>query len=68
MHIDTGVAVFMFGNKKSLTDPSKIIVAPGCWEEFVLVRDNGNIIIPFGSNWFMARNIFDEIKANVDKI
>lgn len=67
MIIDTGVAVFLFGNKKDLTDSSKIIAAPGCWEEFVLARDNGNIIIPIGSTGFMARNIFDEIKANVDK-
>ena len=63
---DTGVAVFLFGNKKDSTDPSKIINAPGCWEEFVVARDNKNIIIPIGSTGFMARKIFDEVKANMD--
>lgn len=39
----------MFGNKQDLTNPSKIINAPGCWEEFCIARDNQNIIIPIGS-------------------
>ncbi len=63
---DTGVAVFMFGNKKDPTNPSKIIDAPGCWEEFVVARDNKNVIIPIGSTGFMTRKIFDEVKANMD--
>ena len=63
---DTGVAVFMFGNKKDPTNPSIIINAPGCWEEFDIARDNKNIIIPIGSTGFMARKIFDEVKANID--
>ena len=63
---DTGVAIFMFGNKQDLTNPSKIINAPGCWEEFCIARDNQNIIIPIGSTGFMAKEIFDEVKANMD--
>ena len=63
---DTGVAVFMFGNKKESTNPSKIINATGCWEEFSIARDNKNIIIPIGSTGFMAKEIFDEVKANMD--
>ena len=63
---DTGVAIFMFGNKQDLTNPSKIINAPGCWEEFCIARDNPNIIIPIGSTGFMAKEIFDEVKANMD--
>lgn len=66
MILDTGVAIFMFGNKKDPTNPSKIINAPGCWEEFLIARDNKNIIIPIGSTGFMAKEIFDEIKANID--
>lgn len=63
---DTGVAVFMFGNKKDPANPSKIINAPGCREEFSVARDNKNIIIPIGSTGFMAKEIFDEVKANMD--
>lgn len=63
---DTGVAVFMFGNKKDPADPSKIINAPGCREELSVARDNKNIIIPIGSTGFMAKEIFDEVKANMD--
>lgn len=63
---DTGVAVFIFGNKKDSTDPSKIIDAPGCWEEFAVAKDNKSIIIPIGSTGFMARKILDEVKADID--
>ncbi len=63
---DTGVAIFLFGNKKDPTDSSKIIDATGCWEEFVIARDNKNIIIPIGSTGFMAKKIFDEVRTNMD--
>ena len=63
---DTGVAIFLFGNKKDPTDSSKIIDATGCWEEFVIARDNKNIIIPIGSTGFMAKKIFDEVRADMD--
>lgn len=62
----TGVAIFLFGNKKDRADPSKIIDASGCWEEFVVARDNKNVIIPIGSTGFMAKKIFDEVKMNID--
>lgn len=63
---DTGVAIFLFGNKKDTKDPSKIIDSPGCLEEFSIARDNRNVIIPIGSTGFAAKRIFDEIKANMD--
>lgn len=63
---DTGVAIFLFGNKKDTTNPAKIVDATGCWEEFAIARDNKNVIIPIGSTGFMARKIFDEVKANMD--
>ena len=62
---DTGVAIFLFGNKKDPTDSSKIIDATGCWEEFVIARDNKNVIIPIGSTGFMAKIIFDEVRADL---
>ena len=63
---DTGVAIFLFGNKKDPTDASKIIDATGCWEEFVIARDNKNVIIPIGSTGFMAKKIFDAVRADMD--
>lgn len=63
---DTGVAVFLFGNKKDPGDLAKIIDAQGCWDEFEAARDNKNIIIPIGSTGFMAKRIFDEVKSNID--
>lgn len=63
---DTGVVIFLFGNKKDPTDSSRIINASGCWEEFEIARDNKNIIIPIGSTGFMAKKIFDEVRTNMD--
>lgn len=66
MIADTGVAVFLFGNKKDPEDPSKIIDAPGCREEFEIAKANKNVIIPVGSTGFMAGKIFDEVKADME--
>lgn len=65
MIAETGVAIFLFGNKRDPADPSRIIDAPGCWEEFEVARENKNIIIPIGSTGFMAEKIWDEVKANL---
>ena len=66
MIADTGVAIFLFGNKKGTTDSSKIIDAAGCWEEFEIAKENKDIIIPVGSTGYMAKKIWDEVKANID--
>ena len=63
---DTGVAIFLFGNKRPQPDSSEIIDADGCWAEFTIARDNKNIIIPVGSTGFMAKKIFDEVRAHMD--
>lgn len=64
---DTGIAIFLCGNKKDPNDSSKIIDAPGCWDEFRIAKDNNNVIIPIGSTGFMAKKIFDEVRTNIDK-
>lgn len=66
MIADTGVAIFLFGNKKDPADPLKIMEAAGCWEEFEIAKANKNIIIPIGSTGYMAKKIWDEVKANMD--
>jgi len=65
MITDTGTAIFLFGNKRDPSDPSKIIEAPGCWEEFEMAKDNKNIIVPVGSTGYVAKKILDEIKADI---
>ena len=37
-----------------------------CWDEFVIARDNKNVIIPIGSTGFMAKKIFDEVRTDMD--
>lgn len=64
---DTGIAIFLFGNKRSSENSSTIIGAPGCWEEFEIARANGNSIIPIASTGWMAKRIFDEIKTDIEK-
>ncbi len=66
MIANTGIAIFLFGNKKDPTDPLKIIAATGCREEFEIAKENKNIVIPIGSTGYMAKKIWDEVKANID--
>jgi hypothetical protein len=61
----TGVAIFIFGNKKDPTDSDNIIDSQGCFEEFEIAKNNKNIIIPIGSTGFMAKKIWNEVKANI---
>lgn len=61
---DTGVAIFMFGNKIEQNSDVKII-AEGCIEEFEIAKNRGNIIIPIGSTGDAAKKIFDEVKSRI---
>lgn len=58
-----GISVFMFGNKKENGD---IVYANGCREEFELAKVAGNIIIPIGSTGYVAKEILDEVKSDID--
>lgn len=62
---DTGVAIFMFGNKIEKDSNTKII-ADGCIEEFKIAKKRGNIIIPIGSTGDAAKKIFDEVKIRIE--
>jgi len=66
MLADTGIAIFLLGNKKNPSSPGEIINSPGCREEFELARKNGSIVIPIGSTGYMAREIFEEVKRDID--
>lgn len=61
---DTGISIFMFGNKKDAIS-SRIVIADGCLEEFRIAKEKGNIIIPIGSTSYAAKIIWDEVKNNL---
>ncbi|OWZ83377.1 SIR2 family protein [Natranaerobius trueperi] len=61
---ESGVAIFIFGNKKNDTG---IINAAGVFEEFEIAKEYNKIIIPIGSTGYAAKEILQEVKSNLDK-
>ena len=59
---ETGVSIFLFGNKKS---GSEIVDATGCIQEYEIAKENGNIIIPIGATGYAAWKIYSDIKNNI---
>lgn len=68
MIAETGVSVFLFGNKNVSKDLAKkdIVDADGCLEEFQISKENGNVIIPIGATGYVAKKILDEIKSDIN--
>lgn len=66
---DTGISIFMFGNKLDPANPKSgnIVESNGCRQEFEISKENGNIIIPIGSTGYTAKKILEEIKADIAK-
>lgn len=60
----SGIAVFIFGNKK---ENEKIVIADGMLEEFEIAKKYGKIIIPVGSTGAAATLIHEEVKANIEQ-
>ena len=58
-----GISIFLFGNKKDRF-PDKIVNANGVKSEFVIARDQGNIIIPVGITGFMAGEIWNLVNTS----
>ena len=63
---ETGVSIFMFGNKRDSSSGS-IIEADGCIQEFEIAKEKDNVIIPIGSTGYAAKTILDEIKGNISE-
>lgn len=61
---DIGVAIFLFGNKE---EKGEIKIANGCLEEFKIAKEKGKIIIPIGSTGYVAKQILEEIKNDIEK-
>ena len=60
---ETGVAIFIFGNKRD--GSGNVIDANGCLQEFEIAKEKGNMIIPLGSTGYAAKQIFDRVKTDI---
>ena len=61
---ETGVSVFIFGNKEDKTT-GNIVDADGCFEEYRIAKAKGNIIIPIGSTGYAAKAILEDVKKHI---
>ncbi len=64
MLAETGVSIFMFGNKKD-AETGSIIEANGCMQEFEIAKSKGNIIIPIGSTGYAAKTILEIVRKDM---
>lgn len=63
---ETGISIFMFGNKYE-QNAKCVVNADGCMEEFRISKNNNNIIIPIGSTGYAAYDIWKEVKESIDE-
>lgn len=61
----TGISIFIFGNK--LSDNGEIINADGVYEEFLISKQKGNLIIPVGATGGTSFKIWSEINSSFDQ-
>ncbi len=61
---NTGVSIFLFGNKIDVLT-GKIMNSPGCKEEYIISKNNGNLIIPVGTTGYAAKEISDLVKSDL---
>ena len=63
---ETGISIFMFGNKEDINTKSTVN-AGGCFEEFEISKDKNNIIIPIGSTGYTAHEIWEKVKNHISE-
>lgn len=61
----TGISIFIFGNK--LGDTGEVVNANGVYEEFLISKQNGNLIIPVGATGGTSFKIWSEINSSFDE-
>lgn len=61
----TGIAIFIFGNKKN--DAGEIILANGVKSEFDIAVSQGVIPIPIGATGYIAKEIYNQVMEDKDK-
>lgn len=69
MIAESGVAIFMFGNKFRKNENNsreELVIANGMLEEFQIAKENSSVIIPIGSTGWAAQQIFDEVMQDID--
>lgn len=52
-----GIAIFVFGNKKSNDD--KLVESDGMLKEYEIAKKNGLLVIPIGMTGFVAKRLWD---------
>lgn len=57
-----GIAIFFMGNK---IEGSTVVMADGVRKEFEIARELGLALIPVGCSGHMAKELWDEVMANV---
>lgn len=66
MITETGISIFMFGNKYD-QNTKCLVKADGCMDEFKISKKNNNIIIPIGSTGYAAYDIWKEVKEHISE-
>ncbi len=59
-----GIAIFFMGNK---IEDSNVVMADGVRKEFEIARELGLALIPVGCSGYMAKELWDEVMANVSQ-
>lgn len=60
----SGVVIFLFGNKKINND---VINSNGVIEEFEIAKSLNKYVIPIGATGYAAKLIYDEVYSNMEK-
>ncbi len=60
----TGISIFIFGNKQ--TENGETVKADGVYEEFLISKERGNLIIPVGATGWTALQIWNEVNSSFD--
>lgn len=59
-----GIAIFFMGNK---VEDSNVVMADGVRKEFEIARELGLALIPVGCSGYMAKELWNEVMANVSQ-
>lgn len=63
-----GISIFIFGNKKVVSEQGEMIVnADGVYAEFEISTNNNNIIIPVGATGSMAKIIWNQVEHKFEE-
>lgn len=57
-----GIALFMFGNKKS---ENGIVFSNGMREEYEIAKEKGLLLLPIGSTGYMAKQLWTELNPEI---